>query len=119
GKTAQNIELRRTSFQTWADTLHLRNVFPAPDVLQAVEHNLFASEFVYSVGRDFVRTCTTPLLVLPGDDARHPRLISEEILALAPNAQAFDDWQTSAGQLRYAATLEQFFQSAQRTEPAA
>lgn len=119
GKTAQNIELRRASFQTWADTLHVRNVFPAPDVLQAVEHNLFASDFVYSVGRDFVRTCTTPLLVLPGDDARHPRLISEEILALAPNAQAFDDWQTSAGQLRYAATLEQFFQSAQRTEPAA
>jgi pimeloyl-ACP methyl ester carboxylesterase len=112
GKTADNLELRRASFQTWVKTLHLRGVFSSETVLKAVERNLFSTDFVYSVDRDFVSGCTTPLLVLPGDDARHPRAISDELLALAPNAQAFDDWQTEAGQLRYATTLEQFFQSA-------
>ncbi|WP_122663749.1 alpha/beta fold hydrolase [Pseudomonas viridiflava] len=109
GKTAENLELRRASFQTWVKTLHQRNVFPAQNVLRAMEHNLFSTDFVYSVDRQFVSACTTPLLILPGDDARHPRVISEEILSLAPDAQAFEDWQSAAGQLRYATTLEQFF----------
>jgi pimeloyl-ACP methyl ester carboxylesterase len=45
-------------------------------------------DFVYSVSREFVRTCETPLLVMPDDVAAHPYQVCEDILALAPNAEA-------------------------------
>jgi pimeloyl-ACP methyl ester carboxylesterase len=45
-------------------------------------------DLVYSVSREFVRTCETPLLVMPDDVAAHPYQVCEDILALAPNAEA-------------------------------
>jgi hypothetical protein len=43
---------------------------------------------VFTVTRDFVRSCRTPLLVLPDDIPAHPYAISMEIVSLAPNAEA-------------------------------
>jgi len=80
-------------------------------VMAAIERNLFGSDFVYSVSRDFVRACATPLLVLPGNDARHPKAVGEEIAALAPNARLFSDWDSAAGKALYAETLHTFFDS--------
>ena len=37
--------------------------------------------------RDFVRACTTPLLVLPDDIPPHPYEVAMETAMLAPNAQ--------------------------------
>ena len=45
-------------------------------------------DFVYSVSREFVSNCRTPILVMPDDVAPHPYQVCEDILALAPNAQA-------------------------------
>jgi pimeloyl-ACP methyl ester carboxylesterase len=45
-------------------------------------------DFVYSVSRDFVRGCQTPMLVMPDDVAAHPLQVSQDIVALAPNAEA-------------------------------
>lgn len=112
GKSPDNAQLRREMFQTWAEGLE----HPVdPPLLDAIEHNLFGGDFVYSVSRDFVRHCQTPLLVLPGDDARHPRAVAEEIAALAPNAQVFADWQSSAGKARYIEVLQRFFNAAGAT----
>jgi hypothetical protein len=47
---------------------------------------------VFSVNREFVRQCKTPLLVMPGDDPPHPQAIGEEIIELAPNAEALRHW---------------------------
>ena len=49
-------------------------------------------DFVYSVSRDFVRSCNTPLLVLPGIDQIHPHEIGVEIGQLARNAETLDPW---------------------------
>jgi hypothetical protein len=43
---------------------------------------------VYSVSRDFVRSCRTPMLVLPDDTPAHPYAVAMDIAALAPNAEA-------------------------------
>jgi hypothetical protein len=43
-------------------------------------------DFVYSVSRDFARTCQTPILVLPDDTPAHPHQVSVDIASLAPNA---------------------------------
>ena len=44
-------------------------------------------DFVFTVTRDFVRGCQTPLLVLPDDIPAHPYAVAMESARLAPNAQ--------------------------------
>jgi pimeloyl-ACP methyl ester carboxylesterase len=45
------------------------------------------ADFVFTVTRDFVRACETPVLVLPDDVPAHPRAVALETVALAPNAE--------------------------------
>jgi len=45
------------------------------------------ADFVYTVTRDFVRDCQTPILVLPDDVPAHPYAVAMESALLAPNAQ--------------------------------
>ena len=42
---------------------------------------------MYTVSRDFVRGCQTPILVLPDDVDPHPYEVAMEVAMLAPNAQ--------------------------------
>jgi len=44
-------------------------------------------DFVFTVTRDFVRQCATPILVLPDDVPAHPFAVAMETACLAPNAQ--------------------------------
>ena len=45
------------------------------------------ADFVFTVDRDFVRNCRTPVLVLPDDIPAHPYATAMETALLAPNAQ--------------------------------
>jgi pimeloyl-ACP methyl ester carboxylesterase len=45
------------------------------------------ADFVFTVTRDFVRNCQTPILVLPDDVPAHPYAVAMETVHLAPNAQ--------------------------------
>jgi pimeloyl-ACP methyl ester carboxylesterase len=51
-----------------------------------------SSDFVFSVTREWLKTCTTPMLVLAGHDDFHPTATARDIAALAPNAQLVEDW---------------------------
>jgi len=53
---------------------------------------MFGSDFVFSVTREFVKNCQTPLFLQPGIDKPHPAKTSEEIAALAPNIEVQKDW---------------------------
>ena len=44
-------------------------------------------DFVFTVTRDFVRQCRTPVLVLPDDVPAHPYAVAMESAMLAPNSQ--------------------------------
>jgi pimeloyl-ACP methyl ester carboxylesterase len=44
-------------------------------------------DFVITVSRDFVRSCQTPVLILPDDVPAHPYAVAMESARLAPNAQ--------------------------------
>jgi pimeloyl-ACP methyl ester carboxylesterase len=69
-----------------------------PDIDRGAAHamgdNLFASDFVFSVSRDFVRKCRVPMLILPGTDVYHDPAIAGEIAELAPGAEMLADWRT-------------------------
>jgi pimeloyl-ACP methyl ester carboxylesterase len=44
-------------------------------------------DFVFSVTRDFVRSCQTPVLILPDDIPAHPYAVAMEAAMLAPKAE--------------------------------
>jgi pimeloyl-ACP methyl ester carboxylesterase len=75
--------------EDWARELQAnRPVDSAP--LAGIAPRMFAADFVFSVTRDFVSACTTPLLVLPGNDDFHPTATAREIADLAPAAEYLD-----------------------------
>jgi pimeloyl-ACP methyl ester carboxylesterase len=45
------------------------------------------ADFVFTVTRDFVRTCQTPILILPDDIPAHPYAVAMEAAMLAPKAE--------------------------------
>ena len=44
-------------------------------------------DFVFTVTRDFVRNCQTPVLILPDDIPQHPYAVAMEAAMLAPKAE--------------------------------
>jgi pimeloyl-ACP methyl ester carboxylesterase len=64
-----------------------------PDVtIEAVEKFLTRMyrtdpDFVFTVTRDFVRNCQTPVLILPDDIPAHPYAVAMEAAMLAPQAE--------------------------------
>src|SRR6476659_4683076 len=45
------------------------------------------ADFVFTVTRDFVRTCQNPILILPDEVPAHPYAVAMECAMLAPNAE--------------------------------
>lgn len=61
------------------------------------------ADFVFTVTRDFVRHCDTPILILPDDVAAHPYAVAMETAHLAPNAQvSLYPWKANPEQIRLA-----------------
>src|ERR1700686_2937027 len=58
------------------------------------------ADFVFTVTRDFVKSCRTPILVLPADVAAHPYAVALESVHLAPNAQvSICPWKANTAQI--------------------
>jgi pimeloyl-ACP methyl ester carboxylesterase len=61
------------------------------------------ADFVFTVSRDFVRSCRTPVLILPDDVAAHPYAVAMETAHLAPNAQvSLYPWKANPEQIQLA-----------------
>jgi pimeloyl-ACP methyl ester carboxylesterase len=73
----------------WAKEFRERRPDVPTDTLEKYLHNLYRArpDFVYSVSRDFAKSCQTPMLVLPDDVTAHPLQVSIDIASLAPNAE--------------------------------
>jgi len=73
----------------WAPELCARRPDVTMATVEAYLHNLYRTpgDFVYSVSRDFVRSCQTPMLIMPDDVPAHPYAVCVDIAALAPQAQ--------------------------------
>jgi pimeloyl-ACP methyl ester carboxylesterase len=73
----------------WAKELRERRPDVPMETIEKYLHDLYRvrPDFVYSVSRDFARTCQTPMLVLPDDTPAHPHQVSVDIASLAPNAE--------------------------------
>jgi pimeloyl-ACP methyl ester carboxylesterase len=81
-------------FDAWAGDLKKARPELNQAALDTFRARMYNGDFVFSVSRDFVRACRTPMLVLAGDDLYHPAPISEEIARLAPNCELIAKWKT-------------------------
>ena len=84
---------------TWDDgiriyskTVRARDPSISEEAIQSFGRNMFGPDFVFSVTREFVKNCHTPMLLQPGNDKPHPARTSEEIAALAPDLEVQRDW---------------------------
>jgi hypothetical protein len=59
------------------------------ETIEKYFYNLYRvrPDFLYSVSRDFIRNCRTPMLVLPDDTPAHPLQTSIDVASVAPNAE--------------------------------
>jgi pimeloyl-ACP methyl ester carboxylesterase len=84
GLSGDNLEAFREAFNGWATDLKRNRKDIDDAALAGLWKNMYGADFVFSVSRDFVRSCKTPLMVLAGSDHFHPTPISREIAELAP-----------------------------------
>jgi pimeloyl-ACP methyl ester carboxylesterase len=92
GIVEDNRELFNNMWRDWAERLVERRADIDAETVEAFGTRMWQGDFVLNVSRDFVRTVSTPLLVLPGIDPFHPGPIGREIAALAPNGRALEPW---------------------------
>ena len=79
----------KSGFESWGPALCERRPDVTMETVEAYLHNLYRTpgDFVYSVSRDFVRSCETPILVMPDDVPAHPYAVAMEVAELAPNGE--------------------------------
>jgi pimeloyl-ACP methyl ester carboxylesterase len=77
------------SRDVWAKEFRTRHPEVSMDTIEQYLHNLYRvrPDFVYSVSREFVRNCQTPMLVLPDDTPAHAYQTAIDVASLAPNAE--------------------------------
>ncbi len=73
----------------WGPALCARRPDITMEMVDAFLNKMYRSnaDFVFTVTRDFVRACQTPLLVLPDDVPAHPYAVAMEVVRLAPKAE--------------------------------
>jgi hypothetical protein len=73
---------------------------------------LWRDDLVVRVSRGFVRSCHTPLVVLPGTHRYHPLATGREIAVLSPFGEVFEPWKDSPRQVpQAAATVRDILQA--------
>ncbi len=83
----------------WGSGICAERADVTTEIVERYLHNLYRvrPDFVYSVSRDFARSCPTPMLVMPDDTPAHSYEAAMDLVALAPNAQVTAyPWKESA-----------------------
>jgi pimeloyl-ACP methyl ester carboxylesterase len=73
----------------WGKELRERRPDVSTERIEKYLHNLYRvrPDFVYSVSREFAKSCQTPIIVLPDDVVAHPLQTSIDVASLCPNAE--------------------------------
>src|ERR1700730_4487237 len=95
----------QNNIKGWAPALCERRSDITMEQAGAFLENMYRknADFVFTVTRDFVKSCRTPILVLPDDVAAHPYAVAIESAHLAPNAQvSLYPWKANPEQIQLA-----------------
>jgi pimeloyl-ACP methyl ester carboxylesterase len=77
------------NMMTWGPALTARRPEITMDTVQKFLTKMYRDhpDFVFTVTRDFVRNCQTPVLILPDDIPPHPYAVAMEAAMLAPKSE--------------------------------
>jgi len=78
-----------TNIKGWGPDLVKRRPDISMDMVEKYLTRMYRTnpDFVFTVTRDFVRQCQTPVLILPDDIPAHPYAVAMETAMLAPKAE--------------------------------
>jgi hypothetical protein len=79
----------RHSHDNWLADFSARRPEVSMDTVERYFRSLWRvqPDFLFSVPREFIKNCRTPILVLPDDTPSHPLQTSIDVASLAPNAE--------------------------------
>jgi pimeloyl-ACP methyl ester carboxylesterase len=106
----------------WAPTLRTQRPEITMAMVDAFLNKMYRAhaDFVFTVTRDFVRACQTPILVLPDDVPAHPYAVAMETVRLAPKAEvSIYPWKDSEDHIQQAVQHVRQFLRAHRPVTAA
>ena len=95
----------QNNIKGWAPQLVERRPDITMEQASAFLENMYCknADFVFTVTRDFVKSCRTPILILPDDVPAHPYAVALESAHLAPNAQvSIYPWKANPEQIQLA-----------------
>ena len=85
----------QNNIKGWGPALSSRRPEITMAMVEAFLNKMYRSnaDFVFTVTREFVRACQTPILVLPDDVPAHPYAVAMESVLLAPKSEvSFFPW---------------------------
>jgi pimeloyl-ACP methyl ester carboxylesterase len=87
---SDNRDVVQAEYDAWAAEVA---GWPGTDqtLLPDLGQRMFGGEFLFSVTPEFVASCDTPMLLMPGDDQMHPTAISDAIARLG-RAEVVSPW---------------------------
>ena len=106
-----------TNKKGWAPALMAKRPKLSETELDAFLTRMYRTDpdFVFTVSRDFVARCETPVLILPDDIPAHPYAVAMESAHLAPNAQvSLYPWKEKPEQIPLALRHVRMFLDANR-----
>jgi pimeloyl-ACP methyl ester carboxylesterase len=79
----------QNNMKGWGPALCARQPDITMEMIDAFLTRMYRAhaDFVFTVTRDVVRACQTPILVLPDDVPAHPYAVAMEVVRLAPKAE--------------------------------
>ncbi|HEY8764171.1 MAG TPA: alpha/beta hydrolase [Solirubrobacteraceae bacterium] len=92
GVMDRNRHLFEALWRDWGEDLAGRRADIDASQVEQFGTRMWDGEFVVSVSRGFISSCSTPMLVLPGIDDHHPTETGRELAALAPRGEVFEPW---------------------------
>ena len=81
-------------FDSWRAEIEADHPEADEAAWRSFRENMFGGDFGFSMGRDSVAACETPMLVLMGNDDYHPESTSREVAKLAKNATLIESWKS-------------------------
>lgn len=80
-------------YEKWMQTKLAERPDLVESKLRAFGHNMWDGDFVYSVTREYVKTCPVPGLVMPGSNVSHPPATGHEVAKLLPHSELVTEWE--------------------------
>ncbi len=79
----------QSNLKGWGPAFTARRPEIRPAMIEAFLTRMYRAndDFVFTVSRDFVRSCQKPVLVLPDDIPAHPYAVAMESVMLAPQSE--------------------------------